>query len=73
VQGAIVTFTVRDRSALDVKAALHDAAINVSVVAPGSARFDMEQRGLPDLVRASVHYFNIEQEIERLVAVVARL
>lgn len=73
VQGAIVTFTVEGRSAVEVKAALHDTAVNVSVVTPNSARFDMEERGLPDLVRASVHYFNTEQEIERLTAVVARL
>ena len=51
----------------DVKAALRDQAINVSVVTRNSARFDMEERKLPDLVRASVHYFNTEREIERLV------
>jgi cysteine desulfurase/selenocysteine lyase len=73
VQGAIVTFTVEGRSAVEVKAALHDAAINVSVVMPSSARFDMEERGLPELVRASVHYFNTEEEVERLTAAVARL
>jgi len=67
VQGAIVTFTVDGAEASDVKAALRDLAINVSVVTPGSARFDMEERQLPDLVRASVHYFNTEREIERLV------
>ena len=73
VQGAIVTFTVDGREANDVKAALRDQAINVSVVTPNSARFDMEQRQLPDLVRASVHYFNTEREIERLVDAVFAL
>ena len=34
VQGAIVTFTVDGREADDVKAALRDQAINVSVVTP---------------------------------------
>ena len=67
VQGAIVTFTVDGTEASDVKAALRDQAVNVSVVTPGSERFDMEDRQLPDLVRASVHYFNTEREIERLV------
>lgn len=73
VQGAIVTFTVNGRDANVVKAALRDQAINVSVVTPSSARFDMEERQLPDLVRASVHYFNTEQEVERLVEAVFAL
>jgi cysteine desulfurase/selenocysteine lyase len=73
VQGAIVTFTMDGCEASDVKAALRNRAINVSVVTPGSARFDMEERQLPDLVRASVHYFNTEREIERLVEAVRAL
>lgn len=73
VQCAIATFTLRGRSSLEVKAALGDAAINVSVVTSDSARFDMEERNLPDLVRASVHYFNTESEVERLVAAVSRI
>jgi selenocysteine lyase/cysteine desulfurase len=73
VQGAIVTFTADGRESNDVKAVLRDQAINVSVVTPGSAPFDMEERQLPDLVRASVHYFNTEREIERLVEAVRAL
>lgn len=73
VQGAIVTFSVDDVEAAAVKAQLHRRAINVSVVTPFSARFDMERRGLPELVRASVHYFNTEDEIDRLAKAVARL
>lgn len=73
VRGAIVTFTVEDHAAEIVKAALHTQGINVSVVTPYSARFDMEARRLPNLVRASVHYFNTEDEIDRLVAAVATL
>lgn len=72
-KGAIVTFTVDGRDASGIKAALHDKAINVSVATADSARADMEERRLPDLVRASVHYYNTEQEIERLVASVAEL
>jgi cysteine desulfurase/selenocysteine lyase len=73
VRGAIVTFTVENHAAEVIKAALHAQGINVSVVTPYSARFDMEARGLPNLVRASVHYFNTEDEIDRLVAAVTTL
>ena len=71
VRGAIVTFTVAGHEAEAVKEALHAQAINVSVTTPYSARFDAESRNLPNLVRASVHYFNTEDEIDRLVAAVA--
>jgi selenocysteine lyase/cysteine desulfurase len=33
----------------------------------------MEQRGLADVVRASVHYFNTEDELDRLVGAVAEI
>jgi len=68
-----VTFTVDDHAAEMVKEALHAQAINVSVVTPYSARFDMEARNLPNLVRSSIHYFNTEDEIDRLVAAVTAL
>jgi len=73
VRGAIVTFTVDGHEAGAVQEALHAQSINVSTVTPYSARFDMEARGLPNLVRASVHYFNSEDEIDRLVAAVTAL
>lgn len=72
VQGAIVTFSVAGREASDVKTALQEDAINVSVVPPSSAPFDARKRQLLSLVRASVHYFNTEQEIDRLVGAVIR-
>ena len=47
-------------------ARLQARAINVSVSAPGWSRFD----GAPGRVRASVHYYNTDQEIDRFVEAV---
>jgi selenocysteine lyase/cysteine desulfurase len=41
--------------------------VNTSVSPASSARLDLPHRGLPDLVRASVHYYNTDDELDRLV------
>jgi selenocysteine lyase/cysteine desulfurase len=69
----IVSFTVAGRDADDVQRLLARARINVSVSRVASTRLDMEARGLPDLVRASVHYYNTEEEIARFCGVLAAL
>ncbi len=66
----IVTFTVSGHSALEVKAYLASKAINVAASTLSGTRIDMENRGLPDLVRASVHYYNTEEEIAKFCAAV---
>lgn len=66
----IVTFAVEGRPAEAVKAALAARGVNVSVSTTSSTRLDMEARGLEELVRASVHYYNTEEEIERLIEAV---
>lgn len=63
---AIVTFTLDRMDAVSVAARLAEHGINVSVSAPSSTPIDGERRHLPDLVRASPHYYNAEAEIERL-------
>ncbi len=70
---AIVSFTVDGVPSGDVKAALASDAINVSVSPRSHTRLDMEARGLPDLTRASVHYYNTEDEVSRLAGAVSRL
>jgi cysteine desulfurase / selenocysteine lyase len=61
----IVTFTVDGREPETIRLALAQHRINVSVSPRNSTLLDMEARGLRDLVRASVHYYNTEEEIER--------
>ena len=45
--------------------ALAGQSMNVTISTVASTRFDMEARGLNEVVRASVHYYNDEAEIER--------
>jgi selenocysteine lyase/cysteine desulfurase len=73
VRGGIVSFTVADVPAARVKAALGAASINVHVSPARGTLLDMRARGLRELVRASVHYYNSEAELDRLAAAVARL
>jgi selenocysteine lyase/cysteine desulfurase len=73
VKGGIVTFSVAGRTAAEVKAALAGHSINVSTSTLASTRIDMEQRGLEEIVRASVHYFNTEEELDTAIGVVAGL
>ncbi|MGI9032120.1 MAG: aminotransferase class V-fold PLP-dependent enzyme [Acidimicrobiales bacterium] len=71
--GAIVTFTVAGHEPAAVRSALHQAGINVWVSEAGAARLDFDRRGLASVVRASVHYYNDDDEITRCVEAVAAL
>jgi selenocysteine lyase/cysteine desulfurase len=70
---AIVSFTVAGYRAEEVKRYLGERNIHVSTSSRASTRFDMDRRGLDDLVRASVHYFNHEEEVEILIAALREL
>jgi cysteine desulfurase / selenocysteine lyase len=73
VRCGIVTFTVDGHAAEAVKDALAKAGINVTVSTRTSTLIDMSARDLDAVVRASVHYYNDDAEIDRLVRVVAAL
>jgi cysteine desulfurase/selenocysteine lyase len=68
-QCGLVTFSVAGQSTAAVKARLAEAGINVSTLSRESAQYDFTGRGLPDLVRASAHYYNTEDEIDALCGV----
>ena len=65
---AIVTFTVDGVPARTVKRGLAESGVNTSVSVASSARLDLPRRGLSELVRASVHYYNTDAELDRLIA-----
>lgn len=59
----IVTFTT-PLDATEVRNSLRAEAINVEVSSRSSTLLDMDDRGLSEVVRASVHYFNTEREVD---------
>jgi selenocysteine lyase/cysteine desulfurase len=71
-KAAIVTFTVEGLAATEVQRALASERINVNVQRKQSAWLDLGERGLDEVVRSSVHYYNTDGEIDRLVDAVRR-
>ena len=70
VRCGIVTFTVDGVEANEVKRRLSRQRINVTTSPRSSTLLDSRARALPDLVRASAHYYNTDEELERLVEMV---
>jgi len=69
----IVTFTKAGREPGAIKQALGAQGINVHVSAAGDSRLEVESREQTGVVRASVHYYNSEDEIERLGAALEKV
>lgn len=67
----IVTFTVDGVESHALVGELRAERINVWSSDVTAARLDFEARGLNSVVRASVHYYNTDEEIDCLVAAVA--
>ncbi|MGD9891267.1 MAG: aminotransferase class V-fold PLP-dependent enzyme [Dehalococcoidia bacterium] len=74
-QCAIVSFTLDGHDPPDIRDCLaaHNPRINVSTSSINSARLDFPRRGLTQTVRASVHYYNTEAELDAFVDAVAGL
>lgn len=66
-KAAIVSFSKEGTEARRLADRLSVQQINISVTDRGSTLLDMQERGLENIVRASPHYYNTEEEIERLV------
>lgn len=72
-QCGIVTFSTDRLPAPEIKTRLAEAKINTSVTGRTSAQYDFTARALPPLVRASVHYYNTDDEIDRLTTELTRV
>ncbi len=72
-QCGIVTFSVEDIPASEIKESLATHDINVSVSGPSSTLLDAMRRDLPEIVRASVHYYNSEAEVDALIDAVTEI
>jgi selenocysteine lyase/cysteine desulfurase len=68
----IVTFTLEGVDPFALAGSLRDDGINISVSTVDFARIDFDARGLTAVDRASVHYYNTEEELTRFVDAVAR-
>jgi len=60
----IVTFSVTGITAAEVRAKLAEKNINVHIGFAKATLYYMNRKGLDGIVRASVHYYNTEEEIE---------
>lgn len=69
-RAGLVTFTVEGHEPSALKAAAREAGVNVSVTNPIHQGYD--PHAAPAAVRASVHYYNTDEDLNRLLAVLPR-
>ncbi|HVU67027.1 MAG TPA: aminotransferase class V-fold PLP-dependent enzyme [Ktedonobacteraceae bacterium] len=72
-QCGIVTFTVEGQEPAEIRRVLAAQQINVTVAERNSTLLDLGERGLTSMVRASVHYYNSEEEVERFTRAIEAL
>ncbi|MCC3305440.1 aminotransferase class V-fold PLP-dependent enzyme [Sneathiella sp. HT1-7] len=72
-KGGIVTFDHTTKSPDEIKNYLVERSINVSITGLSSTRFDLEKRGIDAMIRASFHYYNTDDEIDRLIEALAEI
>ncbi len=67
----IVTFTSDRHSAEQLQATLAANRVNTSITRAASTLLDMSERGIDQMVRASVHAYNTTEELDHAVAAIA--
>jgi cysteine desulfurase/selenocysteine lyase len=73
VKCGIVTFSVDGWESHRLRSALSGYGVNVDLSEAVDTRLDFEARNLGPMIRASVHYFNTEDEIARFVRLIRSL
>jgi selenocysteine lyase/cysteine desulfurase len=66
-KSGIVSFDMAGVASSYIVEVLRDQGINIHKSSVSSTRHDMEARGLSELNRVGVHYYNTEDELDRLV------
>ncbi len=72
VRCGIVSFSA-ETAAAAIHHRLRTHGINVSLSTPAATLLDARARSLPPMVRASVHYYNTDDEIDRFCTILASL
>ncbi|MGI8650742.1 MAG: aminotransferase class V-fold PLP-dependent enzyme, partial [Rubrobacter sp.] len=72
-QCGIVTLTSDRKTPLELSGKLSERGINTSVAPSNSTLIDMKRRQLDGLLRASVHYFNTDEEIDHFCEELKRI
>ena len=72
-QSGIVSFSCDSAEPVSIVSSLKADGINISRSTAFSTRLDMDDRNLPEVVRAGFHYYNSEQEVERFLSAIEKL
>ena len=73
VKCGIVTFSVDGWESRGLRSALAGYGVNIDLSEVVDTRLDFEARNLGPMIRASVHYFNTEDEVARFVRLIRSL
>jgi len=72
-KGGIVTFSHDSFQAPRIQAELSDIGVNVNLAYPKWAKLDADARNLPMMVRASVHAYNTDDEVNTFCELIRSL
>ncbi|HAA24408.1 MAG TPA: aminotransferase [Cytophagales bacterium] len=68
-RSGIVSLDIENKEAAEVMQTLRQRKINTSLIVPSGTLLDMQDRKLGEMIRASVHYYNTEEEIDVFVRI----